>query len=203
MVQESHVRHLLRAQAESYDVGSLDQQRFRRHQSRWRLERGLLLVACMIAVVAATGFGLGLWQKPDDGTTAAPTSQGDTRSVEFRGVSLEVPRSWGTNQVRCGAAIEDTVVFEPQGNTYCFAHDPNVSALHFVPGDLRMADAWITRANSRITVDGVAVDVMTTRQIDDKYFAAAVVEERRVVLWIEGPNTGAVDSVLNTMRVAR
>ncbi len=54
-----------------------------------------------------------------------------TRLVGMGPIAVAVPQSWGTNDVRCGTPLSDTVVFEGTGTRSCLVKQRDVSSVHF------------------------------------------------------------------------
>lgn len=200
MDTETKLREMLQTRARFYRVNPLDASGLCRRRTRDAFRRNIVVALATLGVLAASAGVFHIVQAQNSVAVAAG-GPSETRLAEFNNVSFTVPSTWGDNQVRCGSAIANTVVYEPQGNTYCDAHDPKVTAVHFVPSSLRMARSWIDLARSHVVQNGVGVDIMPTRHMGDKFFAAVVVPDRGVTAWIEGPDKDSVETVLTTLQV--
>jgi hypothetical protein len=126
--------------------------------------------------------------------------------MRFVGVgqaAIAVPLAWGTNQLRCGTPMHDTVVIDPGGAHACGQARPaGVDSVELFSGGPRR---YFT-ADRTLAVDGLAAQRQTTRCAEDPRgkvcYGTVYIPSLRVSFRAES-STGAavVDRILEQVRV--
>ena len=95
---------------------------------------------------------------PSTSAAAPPTAAPGMRLVGVGRAVIEVPNAWGTNDVRCGTPLHDTVVIDVWLVEACgVLRPPDARSV-----ELRNEPADGFVANERLTVDGVAAERQNT-----------------------------------------
>ncbi len=107
--------------------------------------------------------------QPTAPTDTPPQTQGGlvtppgTRLVGMGPIAVAVPEHWGTNKVKCGQPLADTVVFEGTGTRACLVPERDVSSVHF-----DRISSWTPSAGEQATtidLDGVEATVSGVHRI--------------------------------------
>lgn len=140
---------------------------------------------------------------PDRGTVA----QRGTRLVGVGRVAVAVPRGWGTNEVRCGEAIRNTVIFfDPVASREkCSGEMVGPSSLTIAPADSRSREVTerIDLATDAASVGGLTVrrSPVPTRASEPATFTAVlVVPDENVVMWARSSRRHLVDRIVDSLR---
>jgi hypothetical protein len=131
-----------------------------------------------------------------------------TRLVGMGPIAVAVPQSWGTNDVRCGTPLSDTVVFESTGTRSCFVEQRDVSSVHF--GRIGMWERRTWERNATTAMDLGEIDI--TRSEIGPYreglgeptypFSVGVVTVPGydVAMWVVSTDEELIRSVLDSVR---
>lgn len=174
------------------------------------------LIAVGSAVVADMG---GVANEPAATQPTAPTqtpppTQGGlvtppgTRLVGMGPIAVAVPKSWETNDIRCGRPLSDTVVFESTGTRSCFVEQRDVSSVHF--GRIGMWERRTWERNATTALDLGEIDI-TRSEIGPYHeglgeptypFSVGVVTVPGydVAMWVVSTDEELIRSVLDSVR---
>jgi hypothetical protein len=124
-----------------------------------------LSAAAVVVAVAVVNSGGDERRAPSTSTPTAPTTAPGTRLVGMNGVMVSVPLDWGTNRVKCGTALADTVYFDTGEVRLCRVVPTRpVSVLRISDvGENDSAFQLAQEAHQPTTIDGVEAFRRPTR----------------------------------------
>ncbi len=226
MLSDDRTRHLLRSAVSGLTVSTPPAEELvrRGRQSRRRSRAATVLGAAAAVGVVAVGSVLvsDLAQAPV-GPTATPTTMPiatkpstrdglvtppGTRLVGMGPVAVAVPESWGTNNVRCGTPLADTVVFEGTGTRTCLVPPRDVSSVHFGRIGTWEPRSWEQNATTTIDLGEVEITRSDIGPYDEgpgepPYdFAVGVVTVpgHDVAMWVVSTNQELIRRILDSVR---
>lgn len=152
--------------------------------------------------------------QPTAPTDTPPPTQGGlvtppgTRLVGMGPIAVAVPRSWETNDIRCGTPLSDTVVFESTGTRSCFVEQRDVSSVHF--GRIGRWERRTWERNATTALDLGEIDI-TRSEIGPYHegpgeptypFSVGVVTVPGydVAMWVVSTDQELIRSVLDSVR---
>jgi len=227
MLTDDRTRDLLRSAVADLTVrdAPADElvRRGRKVRRRTRVIAGVGVAAAVGLVVVGSVVLFDTTNRADQPATTATTAPSETpppstqnglvappgtRLVGMGPIAVAVPQSWGTNDVRCGTPLSDTVVFESQGTRSCFVEQRDVSSVHF--GRIGMWERRSWERNATTAMDLGEIDI--TRSEIGPYreglgeptypFSVGVVTVPGydVAMWVVSTHEELIRSVLDSVR---
>lgn len=147
-------------------------------------------------------------ETPPPSTENGLVTPAGTRLVGMGPIAAAVPKTWGTNDVRCGTPLADTVVFEGNGTRSCLVPQRDVSSVHFGRIKAWEPRSWEQNATTTIDLGGVEI----TRSEIGRYhdgpgeptypFSVGVVTvpDYDVAMWVVSTDEELIRSVLDSVR---
>lgn len=229
MLSETDARELLRQAAVGVPVGEppadelVRRGRWSRRRTRVSAVVGVAAAVALVAVGSAiVSDDADVSGRPAVAPTTAPTAPAapeasvqrglvtppGTRLVGIGPIAVAVPNEWGTNDVRCGTPLMDTVVFEGTGTRGCRVEQRDVSSVHFGRISDRLPRTW--EGNTTRAIDLGDFEIIRSGigpydegQGEPKFdfsVGAVTVPGHDVAMWVVSTDQEIVRQILDSVR---